>query len=164
VITQRERTHAPVVLTAAAGVPVGEPAVPRSTVPVTVETATLPTAPEPGAPARPARGKCRPAAPELVTALVVTAASDHRVGDGEAELAAQVPKLTIADRCRCGDDFCSSFYTQPKPKGPYGPGHRCLDLDAPEGMLLIDVVEGKIAHVEVLNRDDVRRKLRVAVP
>jgi hypothetical protein len=83
---------------------------------------------------------------------------------GEAELAAQVPKLTIADRCRCGDDFCSSFYTQPKPKGPYGPGHRCLDLDAPEGMLLIDVVEGKIAHVEVLNRDDVRRKLRVAVP
>ena len=83
---------------------------------------------------------------------------------GEAELAAQVSQLTIADRCRCGDDFCSSFYTQPKPKGHYGPGHRCLDLDAAEGMLLIDVVEGKIAHVEVLNRDDVRRKLLAALP
>ena len=83
---------------------------------------------------------------------------------GEAELAAQVSQLTIVDRCRCGDDFCSSFYTQPKPKGHYGPGHRCMDLDAAEGMLLIDIVEGKIAHVESLNRDDVRRKLLAALP
>lgn len=35
---------------------------------------------------------------------------------GEAELAAQVVQLTIVDRCRCGDDFCSSFYTLPKPE------------------------------------------------
>ena len=83
---------------------------------------------------------------------------------GEPELAAQVPQLAIVDRCRCGDDFCSSFYTQPKPEGGYGPGHRCLDLDAAEGMLLVDVVEGKIAHVEVLNRVDVRHKLLAALP
>ena len=83
---------------------------------------------------------------------------------GEPELAAQVSQLAIVDRCRCGDDFCSSFYTQPKPEGRYGPGHRCLDLDAAEGMLLVDVVEGKIAHVEILNRVDVRHKLLAALP
>ena len=36
---------------------------------------------------------------------------------GEFELASQVAQLRIVDRCRCGDDFCSSFYTQPKPEG-----------------------------------------------
>jgi hypothetical protein len=83
---------------------------------------------------------------------------------GEAELAAQVPQLVLVDRCRCGDDFCSSFYTYPKPQGHYGPGQRCLDLDAAEGMLLVDVVGGKIAQVEILNRLDVRHKLLTALP
>ena len=82
----------------------------------------------------------------------------------EHELAAQVTDLTIVDRCRCGDDFCSSFYTLPKPEGHYGPGHRCMDLDAAEGMLVVDVVGGKIAHVEILNRVDVRRKLLAVFP
>jgi hypothetical protein len=78
---------------------------------------------------------------------------------GKPELAAQIPGLVILDRCRCEDDFCSSFYTQPKPEGHYGPGHNCMDLDAGEGMVLLDVVAGKIAYVEVLNCDDVRRNL-----
>lgn len=83
---------------------------------------------------------------------------------GEVELAAQVSQLTVIDRCRCGDDFCSSFYTQPKPAGYSGPGHRGMDLDAAEGMLLVDVIAGKIAHIEVLNRADVRRDLLAALP
>jgi hypothetical protein len=83
---------------------------------------------------------------------------------GESELAAHVPTLAIVDRCRCGDDFCASFYTQPKPKGAYGPDHRSLDLDAEEGMVILDVVSGVIAHVEVLNRDDVRARLTAAFP
>lgn len=82
----------------------------------------------------------------------------------EPELAAQIPGLVILDRCRCGDDFCSSFYTQPEPEESYGPDHRCMDLDADEGMVLLDVVAGTIAHVEVLNRDDVRRKLMAQFP
>jgi hypothetical protein len=32
---------------------------------------------------------------------------------GRLELAAQIPGLAIVERCRCGDDFCASFYTQP---------------------------------------------------
>ena len=83
---------------------------------------------------------------------------------GEPELAAQVSHLAIVDRCRCGDEFCSSFYTQPKPDGGYGPDHRCMDLDADEGMLIVDVVADTIAHVEVLNRDDIRKKLVEALP
>ena len=83
---------------------------------------------------------------------------------GEFELASQVRQLRIVDRCRCGDDFCSSFYTQPKPEGSYGPGHRSMDLDAAEGMVILDVVAGTIAHVEVLYREDVRQKLIAALP
>jgi hypothetical protein len=83
---------------------------------------------------------------------------------GEPELAAQVSHLAIVDRCRCGDEFCSSFYTQPKPDGRCGPYHRCMDLDADEGMLIVDVVADTIAHVEVLNRDDIRKKLVEALP
>jgi hypothetical protein len=52
---------------------------------------------------------------------------------GEAALAAQVPQLKVVDRCRCGDNFCSSFYTQPKPEGSYGPGHRPVALSGTVG-------------------------------
>jgi len=37
-------------------------------------------------------------------------------------------------------------------------------LDAAEGMLVLDVVAGTIAHIEVLNRDDIRQKLVAAFP
>jgi hypothetical protein len=43
--------------------------------------------------------------------------------NGESELAARVPGLMILDRCRCGDDFCATFYTKPKPEGNFVPGH-----------------------------------------
>ncbi len=56
VITDRHRSHPPVVLTAVAGVAVGEPATPASSTTTatadTANTATLPSAPEPGAPTR----------------------------------------------------------------------------------------------------------------
>jgi hypothetical protein len=83
---------------------------------------------------------------------------------GEAELAAQVRRLVIVDRCRCGDDFCASFYTQPKPEGAYTPGHRCIDLKPAKGMLILDLVADRIAHVEVLYRDDIRKTLLAALP
>jgi hypothetical protein len=83
---------------------------------------------------------------------------------GESELATQVPTLAIFDRCRCGDDICGTFYTQPKPEGGYGPGHRNVRLMPEEGMLILDVVAGEIACVEVLDRDDVLRKLLSVFP
>ena len=76
------------------------------------------------------------------------------------ELAVQVPILKIVEGCGCGDDFCASFYTLPKPNGAYGPGHDTLllDTEAP-GMLILDVVDGVISFIEVLYRPDVRQKL-----
>jgi hypothetical protein len=46
-----------------------------------------------------------------------------------AETPESVPTLKIVRGCGCGDDFCASFYTQPKPKGAYGPGHYTLALE-----------------------------------
>jgi hypothetical protein len=86
------------------------------------------------------------------------------VAAGQQSLADQVPGLNIVDRCRCGDDFCASFYTLPKPDGAYGTGHENIVLEPERGMIILDVVKGCIAHVEVLNRDEVRRDLIAALP
>jgi hypothetical protein len=83
---------------------------------------------------------------------------------GEGNLASQVSGLRILDRCRCGDDFCASFYTQPKPDGAYGPGHRNVLLEPAKGMLILDVVDDVIAQVEILHRDDIRKTLLAALP
>jgi len=85
-------------------------------------------------------------------------------GQGEPGLAAQVLGLAVIDRCRCGDDFCGTFYALPKPKGAYGPGHRNVELTPKDGMLILDVVDDKIAAVEVLYRDEVRERLLVEFP
>ena len=72
--------------------------------------------------------------------------------------------MRICDRCRCGDDICGTFYTQPKPNGGFGPGHRNVRLMPEEGMLILDVVSGEIACLEVLDRKDVREKLDAVLP
>jgi hypothetical protein len=84
---------------------------------------------------------------------------------GEPELAAQVSALRIFDLCGCGDDFCATFYTQPKPEGSFGPGLRNVRLFPEDGAsLILDVVAGEIACVELLDRPNVRVKLLEAVP
>ena len=84
--------------------------------------------------------------------------------DERPELAAKVADLVIVDRCRCGDDFCGTFYTAPKPIGSYGPGHETIALDCNKCDLNLDVVNGEIVCVEVLYRDEIRDKLAVALP
>jgi hypothetical protein len=83
---------------------------------------------------------------------------------GESKLAEQVPELSLIERCRCGDDFCGTFYVLPKPVGAYGPEHRNVALTPREGMLILDVLADRIAAVEVLYRDEVRKKLLVEFP
>jgi hypothetical protein len=78
---------------------------------------------------------------------------------GDSELATQVKDLRIVDRCRCGDDFCATFYTQSKPKGSYGSGHKCVEVAPEKGMIVLDVVRGHIVKVEILYRDEIRRQL-----
>ncbi len=87
------------------------------------------------------------------------------VEKGETDLAAQVPTLSIFDRCRCGDDVCcATFYTQPKPNGGFGPGHRNVVLAPDEGMVILDVVGEAIACVEVLDRPEIREELLRLLP
>lgn len=78
---------------------------------------------------------------------------------GEQVLAAQVSGLSIVDRCRCGDDFCGTFYTELKPQGSYGAGHKNLVLEPVRGDVILDVVNGTIVCVEVLYRDEIRNAL-----
>ncbi len=80
------------------------------------------------------------------------------------ELAAQVHELRILRRCSCEDDFCASFFTQFEPSKRPFPDARCVEVEPRGGMIILDVVSGRIAHVEVLYRDDVRRTLRAAFP
>jgi hypothetical protein len=83
-------------------------------------------------------------AAELVTALRA---------EGEHDLADRVDTLGVLHQCACDDDFCQSFYTAPKPTGPYGPGHRNVSLSPAEpGYLILDVVDDAIMYVEVLYR------------
>jgi hypothetical protein len=75
------------------------------------------------------------------------------LADQETTLAASVDSLTAVALCPCGDDFCQSFYTAPKPDGAYGPGHRNVLLNPPwVGYLILDVVKDEIVFVEVLYR------------
>jgi len=83
----------------------------------------------------------------------------------ESGLASQVPNLAIHDRCRCGDDVCcATFYTQPKPNGSFGSGHRNVVLAPDEGMVILDVFGEQICCVEVLDRPEIREKLLAVLP
>jgi hypothetical protein len=86
------------------------------------------------------------------------------MAEKESDLAEQVSSLRIVDRCRCGDDFCATFYTQAPPQGSYGSGHRNVALEPKDGMLILDVVNDKIAKVEVLYRNEIRKVLLRTLP
>jgi len=83
---------------------------------------------------------------------------------GEPDLAAQIRLLHIVDRCRCREDFCATFYTEPRPGGSWGAGHRNISLDCEQGMLILDVVDHKLKCVEVLDRPEVRKRLHEILP
>ncbi|MER7706790.1 hypothetical protein ABTX81_28320 [Kitasatospora sp. NPDC097605] len=79
--------------------------------------------------------------------------------EGEHDLAAHARDLRLVGECDCGDDFCQSLRTAPHPKGqPFGEGHRCVTLEPPTGMLVLDVVDDRIMYVEVIDRPPLRRR------
>jgi hypothetical protein len=60
--------------------------------------------------------------------------------------------------------FAQTFYTQPKPFGSYGAGHENIVLEPENGHVVLGVVNGSIACVEVLYRDEVRNVLIMHIP
>lgn len=92
--------------------------------------------------------------PDLVAELITLLETE-----GESELAICAWDLRLVDECGCGDDFCQSFATAAHPEGqPYGAGHRCVPLLPARGMLCLDVLDGRIMYVEILDRPRVRRR------
>ncbi len=83
---------------------------------------------------------------------------------GHEGLAEQIPHLRVYDRCRCADEFCATVYTAPRPKGSWGPRHENVTLDPANGMLILDVVDGNVTCIEVLDRDDVRAQVLARFP
>ena len=55
-------------------------------------------------------------------------------------------------------------FTHSLSQGSYGAGHSNVVLEPERGMIILDVVSGTIACVEVLNRDEVCRDLIAALP
>jgi hypothetical protein len=85
-------------------------------------------------------------------------------GEGRADLAQQVTDLRIVGRCRCGDDFCATIYTAPRPRGEWT-NHESIMLEAAEtGILILDVAAGRIVEIEALYRDDLRGVLTKLFP
>jgi hypothetical protein len=78
---------------------------------------------------------------------------------GYAELCPQVDSLKVVDRCRCNAEDCATFYTEPKPNGAWGDGHRNLVLPTQDFDLIVDVVHDRIVCVEILERPDVKQML-----
>jgi hypothetical protein len=69
------------------------------------------------------------------------------IESGELAFADQVRNLAIFDRCRCGDSFCSSFYTVPERCRPFPGVARTLVLRA--GQLNLDVLRPIARSFEV---------------
>lgn len=97
--------------------------------------------------------------PELVPELERLLTQENK-----SVLAAQVRGLRIVDRCRCGDDFCATSYTAPRPDRGFGPGHSTIALVPETGELNVDAVGPCIVQVEVLFRDEVKARIHAAVP
>jgi hypothetical protein len=69
-----------------------------------------------------------------------------------ADLAAQVGGLQVVSRCACGDHSCAHLYTESPPAGSYGEGHTKASLPAKSGLVVLGLVDGRIAAVKVLDR------------
>jgi hypothetical protein len=79
---------------------------------------------------------------------------------GEEALAGQVPALRITAVCPCEQPFCGSFHTAKAPMKRWFIRGRQVELaDGEPGEVVVDVVRGEIAYVEVLYLDDVRERL-----
>ena len=74
------------------------------------------------------------------------------VSQGERGLASQVHTLPIVEPCGCGDDFCISFFTGPRPDRRWADegDFENIEVAVSTGYTILDLVDGIIRYVEVL--------------
>jgi len=92
--------------------------------------------------------------PELST-LIQTA--------GHAHLIEELRRAPVASRCNCGDAACAHFYTSAWPRAGHR-SHENIALPSQSGMVILDVFEGRVVAVEVLDRPDVKQVLDGYLP
>jgi hypothetical protein len=97
--------------------------------------------------------------PELATELTQLLKEE-----GEKELAITVSGLTVAERCRCSDDFCATMYMVRPPRQTWGRSHRNVSLDPKVGYLILDVLDQEFVGIEVLFRNEIREQLLRLLP
>ncbi|MGW7281576.1 hypothetical protein ACWGIV_25400 [Streptomyces sp. NPDC054844] len=138
---------------------------PSSSRPHQDQPAAAAARPAPGEPEHPL---LRDVFPDLVAELTALLQDE-----GESELTVCARDLRLVEECGCGDGFCQSIRTADLPRGralrvrgggPYGPGHRCVPLSPSTGMLILDVVDGRIVYIEVLDRPPLHRLEERAQP
>ena len=105
--------------------------------------------------------------PPLLTELAPAFAAELETlisQHGKRKLAASVDALRVVERCPCGDDECSSFYVTPSFVVRWRwHGHgETLKLQTVRGTISIDLIDGQIVLVEVLDRPDVEEALVAA--
>lgn len=98
---------------------------------------------------------------DLLPGLCAELERDLRA-EGEHRIANTVDCLRVYELCPCSDHFCGSFSTAERPDGKYGPGHRNILLNPSAGMTILDVVDGIIKFVELIDRPDIKTALKDA--
>jgi hypothetical protein len=83
---------------------------------------------------------------------------------GREDLAGQVTELPLLDRCRCSEPFCATLYAIPRPVGSWGEGFENLEIESPNGQIILDIVHGRIAAIEALDRPVLREALIRSLP
>jgi hypothetical protein len=81
---------------------------------------------------------------------------------GEYKLARSIDKLPVVERCRCGNDDCGTFYTMEKEK--WKDKHLRHLVPGCDDIYEVDVYDGTIVCIEILDRDDVSETLRKLLP
>ncbi len=82
---------------------------------------------------------------------------------GRADLLEHLRGAPITSRCNCGDADCAHFYTSPVPTRR-DHTHENIMLPSQSGLIVLDVRQGKVVAVEVLDRPDVKRVLDSYLP
>ena len=113
----------------------------------------------PGAPALGRRVSDGPLVEAVLPQLAARIEAALRA-QGEPRLADQVATLRITAVCPCDQPFCGSFHTLRRPFMRWFIRGRQIEVhDDGPGEVVVDVVRGEIAYVEVLDLDDVRAAL-----
>jgi len=72
---------------------------------------------------------------------------------GEPRLAAQVTELRVVAPCGCENGYCQSFNTAMPIKRWFRRGRSVRLEDFGSFLVAVDVVDGEIAYVEVIDQD-----------